>query len=685
MNTAFERIRSALEGSGAQIRHSADKKFTAQCPAHDDGSPSLSVSGIEGQALIHCFGGCATEDVLASLNMAKRDLFDNPRGATYRYDDGRIVNRSPDKRFSQSGNTKGRPQLYHLSKLQGAPDCVAFLVEGEKDVHAIESAGGVATCNPMGSSTFGGVDIEPLRGRSVTVIVDKDEAGARWATAVRDRLSRIAADIQFVQASSGKDAADHIAAAKAGEELDGWEPYEPFTKVQTFGAVKLADLLIPRLQGRFRWCKELGWLHFDGAKWAPDADPAVLAELVATIKDYTRVLLDSGASGLTREHCVELGGFSGGSQQNQALKIARTAPGVLTSVTAFDALPIDGAPWLLPCANGYTVELHPDATQTVRQTRPIDLNTKAACAYDPDAAAPKIAAAFKDYQPDEDVRRFMLQQWARGLSGMGMEKFVVNLGESGGNGKSTMQGLLTAAAGDYAAELPVEVILKGNNSAREVYRSELAAMRGARLVFCDEPEEGSRYDLGMLKKVTGGGTLQGRAMGKDAVTYEPKVLFQMASNNRPSWSADGGMERRYVEISWDFEIGKDAVQESFKEELKAETSGFLNAILKHWSGAGPLVTPDRIRRQTDAGMRGASPAAQFVTDALERTQDETVSAGLMFDAFKKWWDDERQRGKPVTQTKLGRELERLGFKKEKKGTVRYLDVTVREKYLPRGT
>ncbi|WP_157410836.1 DNA primase family protein [Actinoplanes rectilineatus] len=452
--------------------------------------------------------------------------------------------------------------------------------------------------------------------------------------------------------------------------------------VETFGAVKLAELLIPRLQGRFRWCRELGWLHHNGAKWVPDAEPAVLAELVATIKDYTRALLDDSAKGLSREQCVELTGFSGGSQQNQAMKIARGSPGVATPVSAFDAPPLDGAPWLLPTANGWMIELHPDGATSIRATRPTDMNTKTACAYDPDEEAPKVAKAFKDYQPDEDVRRFQLQMWARGLSGMGMEKFVVNRGAAGGNGKSTMAGLLTAVAGDYATELPVEVILKGTKNAREVYRSELAAMRGARLVFCDEPEEGAAYNLGMLKKITGGGQLQGRAMGKEAVTFSPKILFQMDTNNRPSWSADGGMERRYVEISWDYEIDRTQLRESFKDELKAETSGFLNAIIQHWTGKGPLEAPEAIRRQTAAGMSEASPAAQFAGDALERVDGETVSAALMFESYTKWWDVTRQRGRPVTQTKLGSELQRLGFLKEKSGTVRYTDVCVKTRFLP---
>lgn len=169
----------------------------------------------------------APEDVLSSLSLTKRDLFDNPRGATYRYDDGRIINRSPNKRFIQKDNTKGRPQLYHLSRLAEANDGSVFLVEGEKDVHAIESAGGVATCNPMGSKSFSKVDVEPLRGKAVTVVVDKDTSGAKWAAEVARRLDGLAARVRFVQAAVGKDAADHIVAAQPGRELHDWLPFTP--------------------------------------------------------------------------------------------------------------------------------------------------------------------------------------------------------------------------------------------------------------------------------------------------------------------------------------------------------------------------------------------------------------------------------------------------------------------------
>ena len=50
--------------------------WTAQCPAHDDKSPSLSVRETEdGRVLVHCFGGCAVHDVVGAVGMDMTDLF----------------------------------------------------------------------------------------------------------------------------------------------------------------------------------------------------------------------------------------------------------------------------------------------------------------------------------------------------------------------------------------------------------------------------------------------------------------------------------------------------------------------------------------------------------------------------------------------------------------------------------
>lgn len=101
-DTAYERLLDRLEG----VRRNGTGAM-ARCPAHDDHTPSLSLKAIEGRVLIHCHAGCDPRDILAALDMGWADLFDEPIGATYRYDNGRVVHRTPAKRFRQSGNTNG--------------------------------------------------------------------------------------------------------------------------------------------------------------------------------------------------------------------------------------------------------------------------------------------------------------------------------------------------------------------------------------------------------------------------------------------------------------------------------------------------------------------------------------------------------------------------------------------------
>ncbi len=56
--------------------HPSRGGFTAQCPAHQDRSPSLSVSrGNDNRLLVHCHAGCHVEDVLSAVGWRLADLF----------------------------------------------------------------------------------------------------------------------------------------------------------------------------------------------------------------------------------------------------------------------------------------------------------------------------------------------------------------------------------------------------------------------------------------------------------------------------------------------------------------------------------------------------------------------------------------------------------------------------------
>ncbi|NCA72745.1 MAG: hypothetical protein EOM91_22345 [Sphingobacteriia bacterium] len=59
------------------VREIRPGQYRAKCPAHDGKSTdSLSVSeGKDGAVLLHCWGACPNEDVVAALGLTMRDLF----------------------------------------------------------------------------------------------------------------------------------------------------------------------------------------------------------------------------------------------------------------------------------------------------------------------------------------------------------------------------------------------------------------------------------------------------------------------------------------------------------------------------------------------------------------------------------------------------------------------------------
>lgn len=250
---ALERVVHALRDGGQEPTEPKSGQWRARCPAHGGTSAtSLSVHPIAGQVLVHCFAECETADVVAALNLGMADLFDEPRGASYKYGDGRVVHRSPDKRFRQSGNTSGRPQLFRLDAVRAAvlAGQPVYVVEGEKDVLALESVGVVATCCPMGAGKWSKVDDRPLHGATVIVVADKDNPGRKHAAEVAASLAGHA-EVVVVEALAGKDAADHVAAGHDVAELVPVDEPEHVPASTTLSVTRLSDVVPERV--RWLW------------------------------------------------------------------------------------------------------------------------------------------------------------------------------------------------------------------------------------------------------------------------------------------------------------------------------------------------------------------------------------------------------------------------------------------------
>ncbi|MBT2502998.1 AAA family ATPase [Curtobacterium sp. ISL-83] len=213
---SFDRVLDAFRNKGLHVQMRGNEAADAQAPGHSAKDRSVSVQSVEGQTLVHSHSD-PTQDVLYELGLTMQDLFDEKKGVEYRYRDGRVVHRSPDKKFRQSGNTKGK-DLYHVERI-GDADPV-WMVEGEKDVHALEALGRVAVCTAMGAGKAAMFDLSPLHNRKVLVVRDMDETGLKHALQVRDLLEG-KSQVVILEPLVGKDAADHVAAGH------GWEQFRP--------------------------------------------------------------------------------------------------------------------------------------------------------------------------------------------------------------------------------------------------------------------------------------------------------------------------------------------------------------------------------------------------------------------------------------------------------------------------
>lgn len=226
--SGFDRTLAALENQGRQVKHDRPNRAMAQCPAHDDRNPSLSITSTESQALVYCHAGCDTADVLAAVGLELRDLFNDPQTGPYGlgesvgyfYPDGRSNWRSvSSKTFRRDDRAATTPDdakaLYRVDQLADA--ATVYVCEGEKDADALAAVGGaVVAC--AGANGARGYDWTPLHGRTVVVVADRDEAGAKYAQTVGELLAG-RAQVSVAMAAIGKDAADHVAAGYGLEDL----------------------------------------------------------------------------------------------------------------------------------------------------------------------------------------------------------------------------------------------------------------------------------------------------------------------------------------------------------------------------------------------------------------------------------------------------------------------------------
>jgi len=242
--------------------------WQARCPAHNDGTPSLSINEREGRILLHCHAGCSQEAVLAAAGIEVRELFaDSPaqprivaeydyRGEkgellfqVVRYEPKGFRQRRPDVKRGWTWNLNGAQRvLYRLPEVLAAKSLL--ICEGEKDCETARALDIVATCNAGGAGKWRKEYSECLRGKQITVIADADEPGRKHAQQVAASLHLRAESVKVLEFAQAKDLSEWAAMGGTRDALlelirkaAEWKPATQTEKAGGFVLTRLGDLL----------------------------------------------------------------------------------------------------------------------------------------------------------------------------------------------------------------------------------------------------------------------------------------------------------------------------------------------------------------------------------------------------------------------------------------------------------
>ena len=233
--------------------------------------------------------------------------------------------------------------------------------------------------------------------------------------------------------------------------------------------VENAERFIRAHGDNFLYCKGKGWLVFDGQRWIQDEKDSVIEAAKQTAKQIREEVNDvefDQLRSLLATHAIR-------SQSKRAIDamVSLARPKLTVSAKA-----LDQNPWLLNVTNG-TIDLR---NGTLQPHDRFNLITKLApVVYDPEASYPLWFRFLERVQPDAEVRAFLQRLAGYSLTGVIAEHVLpINYG-TGRNGKSVYVDTLLHIWGDYARQVPTELLMEKRGDAHPTERTVLLGCRFA--------------------------------------------------------------------------------------------------------------------------------------------------------------------------------------------------------------
>ena len=408
----------------------------------------------------------------------------------------------------------------------------------------------------------------------------------------------------------------------------------------------LALLFAERHKDSLRYVAALGrWLMFDGVRWRFDETLAA--------RDLARKICREASSRCNKKMAKTI---ASAKTVAAVERLAQSDRRIAATVEQFDA-----DPWLLNTPAGI-VDLR---SGDVRRHDARAYLTKITGVAPDDACPTPAWCAFLERIMGDDVIEYLRRVAGYSLTGSTQEHALFFCYGLGANGKTTFLNAITGCAGDYHRAAPIETFTA---SSHDQHPTDLAGLRGARLVTAIETEEGRRWAESRIKSLTGGDKIAARFMRQDFFEYTPQFKLIIAGNHKPGLrSVDEAIRRRFNLIPFGVTIPPDERDQQIGDKLKAEWPGILAWMIDGciaWQQDG-LRTPEAVLAATAAYLNAEDAIAAWLEEAGERDLNAWEKSNDLFASWVAW---ATKAGEYIgTQKRFSQNLETRGLTFERRG------------------
>ncbi len=260
---------------------------------------------------------------------------------------------------------------------------------------------------------------------------------------------------------------------------------------------------------------------------------------------------------------------------------------------------------------------------------------------------------------DEELQAYLQRLAGYLLTGATAEQMFAFFHGGGANGKSVFIQTLASVLGDYAATATLDTFMASSTTK---HLTELAGLRGARMVIVPETDPGRAWAEGRIKSVTGGETIRANFMHRDHFEFIPQFKLIVAGNHRPSLSGTGeAMQRRLHLVPFEVTIPPVRRDTQLMAKLQEERDGILGWMLDgctEWRAQG-LSPPSVVLSAAASYFAEEDLIGRWIEEACETGPHCKATAQSLFTSWSHWAEAAgHQKG---TKKTLGEALRQKDF------------------------